>query len=123
MKYYTNILIFQILDLVCFLDVSPEEAAKRGGFGNERYDDLKIIFLIFGFLNYIYTFTFRYETQTFQAKVRQNYKELIDDSYWKIINTDSKSEDEVFNEISDVIDDVIKKPIITPIQTLWPMTK
>ena len=23
-------------DLVCFLDVSPEEAAKRGGFGNER---------------------------------------------------------------------------------------
>ncbi len=25
-------------DLVCFLDVSPEEARKRGGFGQERYE-------------------------------------------------------------------------------------
>ncbi len=26
-------------DLVCFLDVSPEEARKRGGFGEERYEN------------------------------------------------------------------------------------
>ena len=25
-------------DLVCFLDVSPEEAEKRGGYGKERYE-------------------------------------------------------------------------------------
>ena len=26
-------------DLVCFLDVSPEEARKRGGFGEEKYEE------------------------------------------------------------------------------------
>ena len=66
-------------------------------------------------------FPYRYETKDFQAKVRENYNKLIDKSYWTIINTDAKSQDEVFKEIKDVIEDVTSKPIEKPIETLWPM--
>merc|ERR1712141_47793 len=84
-------------DLVCFLDVSPDEAAKRGGYGEERY-----------------------EKKNFQARVRENYKKLFDDSYWRQINTDSKSQDEVFKEIKDAIEDVIKDTR-KPVEPLWPI--
>ena len=70
---------------------------------------------------HIWCFSFRYETKDFQAKVRENYNKLIDKSYWTIINTDAKSQDEVFKEIKDVIEDVTSKPIEKPIETLWPM--
>jgi dTMP kinase len=60
-------------DLVCFLDVSSEEASKRGGFGEERY-----------------------EKQDFQEKVRKNYNELmLQDNTWKVVNTDGKTPDQV----------------------------
>lgn len=71
--------------------------------------------------NCTYLMFFRYETKDFQAKVRENYNKLIDKSYWTIINTDAKSQDEVFKEIKDVIEDVTSKPIEKPIETLWPM--
>ena len=32
------LILFLVADLVCFLDVSSEEASKRGGFGTERYE-------------------------------------------------------------------------------------
>jgi thymidylate kinase len=58
---------------VCFLDVSSEEAAKRGGFGDERY-----------------------ERKEFQEKVRINYDRLMDgDPTWKRINTDGLTLDQV----------------------------
>lgn len=60
-------------DLVCFLDVSSDEAAKRGGFGEERY-----------------------EKRDFQEKVRKNYEELMkQDETWKVIDTDGKTESQV----------------------------
>ena len=65
---------------------------------------------------------FRYEKKHFQARVRENYKKLFDDSYWRQINTDSKSQDEVFKEIKDVIEDVIKDTR-KPVEPLWPMNE
>lgn len=84
-------------DLVCFLDVSADEAAKRGGFGEERY-----------------------EKADFQKRVRQNYHELIDQDYWKVIDTDGKSHDSVFAEIRQIVDEAIKKPK-TDLRPLWPL--
>jgi len=84
-------------DLVCFLDVSPEEAAKRGGFGKERY-----------------------ETTEFQAKVRENYNALMEDN-WTIINTDGKTLDQVFLEIKDSVSAVIEKTNKGAVEELWPL--
>ena len=57
-----------------------------------------------------------------QGKVRQNYNKLID-SYWKIINTDSKTQDEVFEEIKGLAEDIISKEKSNDTETLWPMSE
>ncbi|KAM3301465.1 thymidylate kinase [Capsicum chacoense] len=49
-------------DLVVYLDISPEKAAERGGYGNERYEQLE-----------------------FQKKVAGSYLALRDSS-WKVID-------------------------------------
>ncbi|KAK9101627.1 hypothetical protein Scep_025057 [Stephania cephalantha] len=49
-------------DLVLYLDISPEEAAKRGGYGGERYEQLE-----------------------FQRKVSQQYR-ILRDGTWQIID-------------------------------------
>ncbi|KAK9099615.1 hypothetical protein Syun_026660 [Stephania yunnanensis] len=49
-------------DLVLYLDISPEEAAKRGGYGGERYEQLE-----------------------FQRQVSQQYR-ILRDGTWKIID-------------------------------------
>ncbi|XP_021855457.1 thymidylate kinase [Spinacia oleracea] len=49
-------------DMVLYLDISPEKAAERGGYGDERY-----------------------ECVDFQGKVRENYRALHDAS-WKIVD-------------------------------------
>jgi dTMP kinase len=82
--------------MVCFLDVSPQEAAKRGGFGNERY-----------------------ETQEFQAKVRTNYNHLMEDN-WNVVDTDNLTLDEVFNKVKTFVEDVVARPDKGPIMKLWP---
>ena len=89
-------------DLVCFLDVSPEEARKRGGFGDEVY-----------------------EKKDFQAKVRKNYDALMDKDYWQVINTDQKSLDEVYDEVNALIRSKIEahENNQMPLQKLWPMTE
>ena len=88
--------VLTFLDLVCFLDVSPAEAAKRGGFGDERY-----------------------ETQEIQSRVRRLYDDLVEDN-WKIVNTDGQSLDEVFEKVKQLVEDVIVNPDKGPIQPLWP---
>ncbi len=69
-------------DLVCFLDVSPEEARKRGGFGQERY-----------------------EKEAFQVKVRRRYEQLMeqDGGSWRVLQTDGRSLDEVYAELLAVV--------------------
>jgi len=83
-------------DLVCFLDVSPEEASKRGNYGNEKYEKVE-----------------------FQAKVRDNYKKLIEDN-WEVIPTDGKTLDQVFEEVESVVKNVLAAEKET-IQPLWPI--
>jgi len=58
-----------------------------------------------------------------QGKVRQNYNKLIDDSYWKIIHTDNKTQDEVFEEIQGLAQDTISKEKSDDTETLWPMSE
>ena len=57
-----------------------------------------------------------------QGKVRQNYEKLID-SYWKIIHTDSKTQDEVFEEVQGLAQHIISKEKSNDPETLWPMSK
>ena len=85
-------------DLVCFLDVSAEEARKREGFGEEAY-----------------------EKEEFQAKVRKNYEQLMDDN-WKHVNTDNKSVDDVYEEVSAIVRAAIgRKEASDSLEPLWPM--
>lgn len=85
-------------DLVCFLDVSPDEAQKRGGFGQERYEKLE-----------------------FQTRVRKNYDQLMDDS-WQVIDTDHKTMDKVYEEVLAVVEKSLQRQIHQqPMKPLWPM--
>jgi dTMP kinase len=83
-------------DLVCFLDVSPEVAHQRSGFGQELY-----------------------ERVNFQAKVRKNYALVADDT-WQTVTTDKKSLEVVYQEIFDVVMKAIENhDDAAPIGLLW----
>ncbi|KAG2204960.1 thymidylate kinase-like protein [Mucor mucedo] len=66
-------------DIVLFLDLSIDDAEKRGGFGDERY-----------------------EKRELQIKVRDQFMKLKDDS-WKFIDA-SQSKENVEKEIWNTID-------------------
>uniref|UniRef100_A0A182NV10 Thymidylate kinase n=1 Tax=Anopheles dirus TaxID=7168 RepID=A0A182NV10_9DIPT len=71
-------------DLVILLTLSPEAMARRGGFGDERY-----------------------EVPTFQRKVIEKYSMLKDDRYWKTIDADKAFDDltvELYKEVVNSID-------------------
>ncbi|XP_050382597.1 thymidylate kinase isoform X1 [Argentina anserina] len=65
-------------DVVLYLDIPPEKAAERGGYGVERYEQLE-----------------------FQKKVDQRYKELCS-SNWKIIDACSTMED-VEKQLQEIV--------------------
>ncbi|KAA3458419.1 thymidylate kinase-like isoform X1 [Gossypium australe] len=65
-------------DLVVYLDITPEKAAERGGYGGERYDQLE-----------------------FQRKVAQHYK-LLKDSSWKIVDA-CQSLDDVEKQVKEIV--------------------
>ncbi|XP_057982728.1 thymidylate kinase isoform X2 [Malania oleifera] len=69
-------------DLVVYLDISPEKAAERGGYGGERYEQLE-----------------------FQQKVAQHYQILRDGS-WKIIDASLPMED-VEKQLKEVVLDCV----------------
>lgn len=56
-------------DLVAYLDISPDKAAERGGYGDERYEKLE-----------------------FQQKVAEHYK-VLHDASWKIVDACQPIED------------------------------
>jgi dTMP kinase len=82
-------------DLVCFLDVSPEVAKTRGGFGEERY-----------------------EVADFQKRVRCNYNRLMDDS-WTQIDTSHLTLDEVFDQVQKLIVAKLAVSDLDPVHQLW----
>lgn len=73
-------------DLCLFLSISPEDAAKRGGFGGERYEDA-----------------------TMQARVRELFTTVFDlQRKSNIITIDAgRSFEEVSQDISQVVDKCI----------------
>ncbi|OIT38736.1 PREDICTED: thymidylate kinase-like isoform X1 [Nicotiana attenuata] len=82
-------------DLVVYLDISPEKAAERGGYGGERYEQLE-----------------------FQKKVAKSYLTLHDSS-WKVIDATLPVEDieEKLREI--VLDSMTICQKGKPLSQLW----
>ncbi|KAK4255801.1 hypothetical protein QN277_008750 [Acacia crassicarpa] len=82
-------------DAVIFLDISPEKAAERGGYGGERYEKLE-----------------------FQRKVAESYKALHDAS-WKIVDACQSMED-VEKQLQDIVlDSVMECQKGKPLSHLW----
>ncbi|XVF31715.1 hypothetical protein REPUB_Repub17cG0016000 [Reevesia pubescens] len=82
-------------DLVVYLDIPPEKAAERGGYGGERYEQLE-----------------------FQRKVAQHYK-LLEDSSWKIVDACRPLED-----VEKQVKEIVLKHVLTrqkgkPLSSLW----
>ncbi|XP_071706954.1 thymidylate kinase-like [Rutidosis leptorrhynchoides] len=69
-------------DLVVYLDIPPEKAAERGGYGGERYEQLE-----------------------FQKNVAQYYK-MLSDASWKIIDASLPIED-VEKQLKEVVLDCV----------------
>uniref|UniRef100_A0A8C5MPM1 Thymidylate kinase n=1 Tax=Leptobrachium leishanense TaxID=445787 RepID=A0A8C5MPM1_9ANUR len=84
-------------DLILFLNLSPEAAAARGGFGNEIY-----------------------ETSDFQVKVQKRYQELMEDKSlnWKLVDA-SQTVDDVLKEITGMSEGIIEDVKDQPIGKLW----
>ncbi|KAM9316112.1 thymidylate kinase [Gastrophryne carolinensis] len=84
-------------DVVLFLNITPEQASKRGDFGNERY-----------------------ETSAFQQKVQKRYAELMEDKSlnWKVIDA-AQTMDEVHNAIRQLSEEIIQEAKDQPIGKLW----
>lgn len=84
-------------DLVMFLQLSPAEAALRGQFGEERY-----------------------ENRTFQRTVQQRFEELMKDSTvnWQVIDA-SRSVEEVHRNITNHSLNAINVAQNQPLGELW----
>ena len=76
-------------DICVFLDIAPEAAAKRGGFGSEKY-----------------------ETSAMQKRVRELFYELIGTSDGldiRVVDA-GRSVEEVEKDIMERVEDVMKQP-------------
>ena len=81
-------------DLCLFLDISPDTAANRGGFGHERY-----------------------ERDEMQKRVRALFHELLsgpDGSHMRIVDAGQDME-KVSDDMLRLVDDVIKNNISKPL--------
>ncbi|KAK8942734.1 hypothetical protein KSP39_PZI009412 [Platanthera zijinensis] len=81
-------------DLVIYMDISPEEAAKRGSYGIERYEQLD-----------------------FQKKVAHSYQILLDTT-WKVIDA-SLSLELIENQIQELALETIESCPKMPLSSLW----
>ncbi|XP_004304003.1 PREDICTED: thymidylate kinase [Fragaria vesca subsp. vesca] len=82
-------------DVVLYLDIPPEKAAERGGYGGERYEQLE-----------------------FQKKVGQRYKDLHS-ANWKIIDACSTMED-VEKQLREIVLGYVKTcQEGKPLSCLW----
>ena len=81
-------------DAVLYLTLSSEAAAKRGGFGVERY-----------------------EQTDFQKKVAANYDKLKDED-WRVIDAD-KSVEDLHRELENISLSQISDSVSKKLRTLW----
>lgn len=87
-------------DLCLFLSISAEEAAKRGGYGAERY-----------------------ENQTMQTRVRELFRILFDRQKDIRVIDAGKSLEEVSQEVQNAVSSCISNlEIIGPLRALEPLT-
>uniref|UniRef100_A0A8V1A2Y9 dTMP kinase n=1 Tax=Gallus gallus TaxID=9031 RepID=A0A8V1A2Y9_CHICK len=84
-------------DLILFLQLSPEEAAARGNFGGERY-----------------------ENGAFQEKVLQSFRHLMKEKTlnWKTMDA-SKSIEDLHREIKTVAEKTMQEVKDEPLGELW----
>nr|XP_038039374.1 thymidylate kinase isoform X3 [Anas platyrhynchos] len=84
-------------DLILFLQLSPEEAAARGDFGSERY-----------------------ENSLFQEKVLKSFYHLMKDKTlnWKTIDA-SKSIEDLHREIKSIAEETMLEVQNKPLGELW----
>ncbi|XP_060098079.1 thymidylate kinase [Heteronotia binoei] len=84
-------------DLIVFLQLCTSEAAKRGDFGKERYEDI-----------------------SFQEKVLQTYYYLMKDKTlnWKVIDA-SKNIEDLHDEIKSFAKEAMQEAQHKPIGELW----
>ncbi|NWX14763.1 KTHY kinase, partial [Aegotheles bennettii] len=84
-------------DLILFLQLSPEKAAERGNFGNERY-----------------------ENSSFQEKVLQSFYRLMKDETlnWKTVDA-SKSIEDLHREIKCIAEETMQEVQNKPLGELW----
>ncbi|XP_058460690.1 uncharacterized protein LOC131436167 isoform X2 [Malaya genurostris] len=82
-------------DLVILLTLSAEAMAKRGGFGDERY-----------------------EVPELQRKVMEKFLALKDDSYWHVLNAD-KNEETLTTELGELVLSSINSCGSKPLEALW----
>ncbi|GKA66406.1 thymidylate kinase isoform X1 [Tanacetum coccineum] len=82
-------------DLVVYLDIPPERAAERGGYGGERYEQLE-----------------------FQKNVSQYYK-MLSDASWKTVDASQPMED-VEKQLKEIVlDCVVSCQKGKPVSELW----
>lgn len=82
-------------DLVAYLDISPDKAAERGGYGDERYEKLE-----------------------FQQKVAEHYK-VLHDASWKIVDACQPIED-VEKQLQEIALACVKEcQKGKPLSSLW----
>ncbi|KGO63972.1 Thymidylate kinase [Penicillium italicum] len=87
-------------DICLFLSISPEEAAKRGGFGAERY-----------------------ENEAMQTRVRELFRTIFEKQQDVSIIDAGKSIDEVSQEIQGAVAGCIARLDVTgPLKKLGPLT-
>lgn len=86
-------------DICIFLSISPEEAAKRGGFGAERY-----------------------ENETMQTRVRELFRTIFDKQTNVSIIDAGESIDKVASEVYDAVASCMKQiDATTPLGKLEPL--
>jgi len=82
-------------DVVFYLDISVQEAKKRGQYGEERY-----------------------EIEEFQSKVKRIYEESLKDSSWEVVDATQPME-EIQTKLQRSAIKVIEQSAVKPIQQLW----
>eukprot|EP01117_Protostelium_nocturnum_P001183 TRINITY_DN11502_c0_g1_i1.p1 TRINITY_DN11502_c0_g1~~TRINITY_DN11502_c0_g1_i1.p1 ORF type:complete len:236 (-),score=92.98 TRINITY_DN11502_c0_g1_i1:18-653(-) len=82
-------------DAVIYLQISIEDAQKRGNYGEERY-----------------------ETVEFQRKVKKIFEEQLKDETWKVLDA-NQSKEELQKQILQIAEEQIEKASGEPIRDLW----
>lgn len=82
-------------DMVVFLTMTPEAMAKRGGFGDERY-----------------------ETTEIQRKVKEMFERMIEKPHWKVVDAD-KTVDDLSMELEELVVGKMKEVDGKAFETLW----